>query len=43
MNPQGALADAHAEDACLAFTVISFGKPTSNWTRKQAECQDGSL
>lgn len=40
---RGALIDAHHNRACLALTLVSYGKPTSNWTHKQVGCQDGSI
>ncbi|HWJ62575.1 MAG TPA: hypothetical protein VNS19_11450 [Acidimicrobiales bacterium] len=40
---RGALLDAQANHDCLALTLLSYGKPTSNWTHKQTGCQMGSL
>ena len=39
----GALVDAHAHNSCLALTLISYGRPTSNWTQKQTDCKEGSI
>ena len=39
----GALSDAHRNKSCLALTLISYGKPTSNWTQKQVGCQNGAV
>jgi len=40
---RSALSDTHRDDSCLALTLISYGKPTSNWTRKQTDCINGSI
>ena len=40
---RGALAEAQANRDCLALTLLSYGKPTSNWTHKQVGCQMGAL
>ncbi|MCU1372142.1 MAG: hypothetical protein JWO77_3336 [Ilumatobacteraceae bacterium] len=40
---RGALLDAHARRSCLALTLLSFGRPTSNWTQKQIDCRDGAM
>jgi hypothetical protein len=40
---RAALVDTHRADSCLALTLISYGKPTSNWTNKQTDCRDGAI
>ncbi len=40
---RGALLEAQAHRDCLALTLVSYGKPTSNWTHKQVGCQMGAL
>lgn len=40
---RAALLEAHAHRDCLALTLVSYGKPTANWTHKQVGCQMGSL
>lgn len=40
---RSALNDAHRSGSCLAVTLISYGRPTINWTPKQVGCQKGSI
>lgn len=40
---RAAILDAHAHQDCLALTLVSYGKPTQNWTHKSVGCQIGSL
>ena len=40
---KGALVDANKNNACLALTLISYGKPTSNWTYKKTGCLNGGF
>lgn len=40
---RAALFDAHSHHDCLALTLISYGKPTANWTHKEVGCQMGAL
>jgi hypothetical protein len=40
---RAAVRDAGAKDDCLALTLLSYGKPDSNWTHKGVGCHDGSL
>ncbi|WP_421118940.1 hypothetical protein ACE2AJ_16470 [Aquihabitans daechungensis] len=40
---RAAVTDAHRSRSCLAITVLSYGRPTRNWTKKQVGCQNGSI
>lgn len=40
---ESALRETRRGDSCLAITLISYGKPDSNWTFKNVGCQDGSF
>lgn len=40
---QRALIDAHSARNCLALTLVSYGRPTSNWTHKRVGCQKGAI
>ena len=39
----GAVAGAHPSDSCVAITLISYGRPVTNWTSKSVGCRDGAL
>ncbi len=38
-----AVRNAHHDANCLAITLISYGKPTVNWTNKSVGCKAGSV
>ena len=40
---EGAMRDSHREHNCLAVTLISYGIPEVNWTRKSVGCNDGGV
>lgn len=40
---RAALIDAHNRRSCLALTLLSYGRPTSNWTQKQVGCREGAV
>lgn len=40
---EAALQATRSGDSCLALTLISYGKPDSNWTHKNVGCQEGSI
>ena len=40
---RSALEDAKAAHSCLALTLVSYGRPTHNWTHKQTGCRDGAI
>lgn len=40
---RSALVDAHRNRSCLALTLVSYGKPASNWTHKQVGCLNGGI
>lgn len=38
-----AVIDAHRHHSCLAVTLVSYGRPTKNWTQKQVGCRQGAV
>ena len=39
---RSAIKDSYATRECLAVTLISYGVPTINWTKKAVGCKDGA-